>query len=305
MKKAIIAVFTAIMMIVTVFASITYADIDGKMDAEADENKEKSISTDLMHERTLNDTARKNARGSHFDENDIPAANLENPNRLLSMSLDGAVDISTDKSEYKRGEIVTIITTNIGETKIEIAGPCFNISNEKGEVVLSVCLYCLWELEPGEYETLGWTQKDKNGRQVPLGNYTVEGVFTIDNENVTDNASFVIKDDNNPPDPPVITGPSAGKIWKMYTYNVTVSDPDGSNLTELEVDFDDGISIMIISQWQSGENISVRHMWRGCGSYTIKARVRDVYGAWSDWGTLEVSMPKSKQSTNLLFLQFL
>ena len=89
---------------------------------------------------------------------------------------------------------------------------------------------------------------------------------------------------DNPPDPPVILGPATGKKWKMYTFNVTVSDPDGDDLQRIEIDFGDATSGVILSDWFSGDAIQVFHKWRRTGSYQIKVRVQDAYGAWSDWG---------------------
>lgn len=116
-----------------------------------------------------------------------------------ALTLNGVIDVSTDKSEYKRGENVTIIITNIGETRIEIAGPCFNVSNEHGEIVFSGCLFWYFVLESGENETLIWNQKDMDGKQVPKGNYIVEGSFpVIGDKTYVDNASFYIKKGKNP-----------------------------------------------------------------------------------------------------------
>jgi len=55
---------------------------------------------------------------------------------------------------------------------------------------------------------------------------------------------------NNPPDPPVIAGPTSGSIY-------------------------------------------ISHKWKESGNYAVKARVMDIYWEWSDWSTLEVSMPKA------------
>ena len=112
---------------------------------------------------------------------------------FTTATFDGIIDVSTDKSEYEYGETVTVIITNIGEATVEIAGPCFNISNENGETVFSGCLFCLWELEPGESETWCWNQKDREGEQVPWGNYTVEGSFPVGDKKYSGDAHFSIK----------------------------------------------------------------------------------------------------------------
>jgi len=105
---------------------------------------------------------------------------------------DVAIDVSTDKEEYGINEPITVIVTNIGETKIEIGGPCFYIYNDIEELVWEGCMYCYWELEPGEFETWIWNQKNMNEEQVPGGTYTIKGEFRIDDELYTDTDVFYI-----------------------------------------------------------------------------------------------------------------
>lgn len=107
---------------------------------------------------------------------------------------------------------------------------------------------------------------------------------------------------NNPPDPPVITGPTSGSIGTEYTYNITLNDPDGDRMMKLEVDFGDGnISMYNCGctdpPWLSGTTLHISHEWKESGSYVVKARIMDVYGEWSDWGTLQVTMPKTYHLT--------
>jgi hypothetical protein len=114
---------------------------------------------------------------------------------------------------------------------------------------------------------------------------------------------------NNPPNPPLITGPLFGKIEEKYVYYITVTDPDeDDHFWELEIDFGDEIITEKCSggdchPWDNGETILIEHSWKNSGSYDLKARVMDVYGAWSNWSEpLHVTMPISK-SINSLFLR--
>ena len=55
--------------------------------------------------------------------------------------------------------------------------------------------------------------------------------------------------------------------------------------------------------WDNGESILIDHSWKNSGSYDLKSRVMDVYGAWSNWSEpLHVTMPINK-SINSLFLR--
>lgn len=101
---------------------------------------------------------------------------------FTTTTFDGVIDITTDKCKYKQGETVTVFITNIGEDKIEIGGPCFNVYTENRETVFSGCLFCYWKLEPGERETWYWNQIDKNWSQVPIGKYIIEGIFPTASE---------------------------------------------------------------------------------------------------------------------------
>ena len=114
---------------------------------------------------------------------------------------------------------------------------------------------------------------------------------------------------NNSPVIPIINGSTNGTAGKEYDYEIYMEDPDGDNLLELEVDFyGDGEEIFRPVPpepgWPSGSTEIVTHTWDEQGEYTIKARVLDEDGAWSDWGTLSVTMPRNR-AMQTPFLNFL
>ncbi|MFW6149157.1 MAG: hypothetical protein ACOC6D_04795, partial [Atribacterota bacterium] len=45
---------------------------------------------------------------------------------------------------------------------------------------------------------------------------------------------------------------------------------------------------------ESGKVITVNHTWDEKGDYTIRAKAKDTKDLESDWGTLDVTMPKNK-----------
>jgi len=107
--------------------------------------------------------------------------------------------------------------------------------------------------------------------------------------------------DNNPPNPPVITGPQTGNIDEIIVYKFYISDPDvDDQLFQLEINFGDELIIERCDTgeckpWRNGETVEIEYIWRETGIYNITARVMDVYGEWSDWSDpLVVSMPKIK-----------
>ena len=109
-------------------------------------------------------------------------------------------------------------------------------------------------------------------------------------------------DSNGSPGPPSITGATNGNARREYYYRFSAIDPD-KNPVSFYVDWGDGT----ITDWSgggegnykmdecaSGETVFIKHVYLIRGTYTIKAKARDGFGGESDWGTLEVSMPKNK-----------
>ena len=45
----------------------------------------------------------------------------------------------------------------------------------------------------------------------------------------------------------------------------------------------------------SNGGMTLAHIWTEKGTYTIKAKLIDPFGAESEWGTLIVGMPKNKR----------
>ncbi|KYK25852.1 hypothetical protein AYK20_04150 [Thermoplasmatales archaeon SG8-52-1] len=108
------------------------------------------------------------------------------------------------------------------------------------------------------------------------------------------------------PDPPTITGPTNGKPGKPYSYTFTSAlDPEGDDVSYY-IDWGDGST----SGWTffipSGPpGYSESHSWTSEGNYTIKAKVKDIYSAESNWSEFTVNMPRNKATSNSFFLRFL
>ena len=106
---------------------------------------------------------------------------------------------------------------------------------------------------------------------------------------------------NNPPGKPNINGPSSGKARTDYDFDFCSSDPDGDDLYYC-VDWGDESGEVCLGPFPSNTCITESHNWTIDGTYTIKAKARDVNLAESDWATFEVSMPKSKVINLNVFL---
>ena len=100
---------------------------------------------------------------------------------------------------------------------------------------------------------------------------------------------------SNPPDAPEITGETNGKKGTEYEYSFTSTDPDGDDIAKYIVNWGDGTGDETITgPFASGAPATGRHTWTEKDDYIIKAKAIDIHDAASDWGTLEVTMPKNK-----------
>jgi len=110
---------------------------------------------------------------------------------------------------------------------------------------------------------------------------------------------------NQPPDAPIIDGPSNGKAGTSYEYSFTSTDPESDDIAEYIVNWGDGPDEIIIGPFASGSPATKSHTWSEQGTYLIQAKAKDIWGAESDWTTIEVTMPKNKIVINSLFQRFL
>jgi hypothetical protein len=107
---------------------------------------------------------------------------------------------------------------------------------------------------------------------------------------------------NEPPSIPTITGPINGKTGDDLTYTFVSTDPDGDEIryciqwgcTDPEV---------CIGPFPSGEDQTASHSYAE-GTYIIKVKAQDINDAESDWGTLEISVPKINV-INIFFIKLL
>ena len=148
------------------------------------------------------------------------------------------------------------------------------------------------------------------GRSTTAANILVDGGFTGTIYNMLGgitawrNAGFPTIC-NQPPDTPTITGTINGKPETEYPYTISSTDPEGDDVYYY-INWSDGTDTMYIGPYSSGEEVIVNHIWAEKGTYVVKVKAWDYYQAESDWGTLEVSVPKNKAiNINSLFLRFL
>jgi outer membrane protein assembly factor BamB len=109
---------------------------------------------------------------------------------------------------------------------------------------------------------------------------------------------------NSPPEPPMISGETNGDAGKRYWYTFNSVDSD-RNPVSFYIEWGDDTTTGWTMERGTGENCYFDHTWSETGTYTIRAKAKDVAGEESDWGVLEVTMPRTRTSYDFLFLRFL
>jgi outer membrane protein assembly factor BamB len=149
-----------------------------------------------------------------------------------------------------------------------------------------------WDFGDGEF----------SDEQNPNHSYSTQGKYTVTLK-VEDRRGNIAIDEtiatierylNYPPETPVINGPIDGKEGEEYTYCISdIFDPNNDNIYVLW-DWGDDTNNDWIGPFSNGDEICENHIWNEQGSFTIKAKLKDEYGMESNWGYLDVNIPRSK-----------
>ena len=108
--------------------------------------------------------------------------------------------------------------------------------------------------------------------------------------------------DNTPPTAPEIQGPTSIKPLREYEYTFVAVDPQNQDVN-FDIDWGDGHGSSNLGPYASGEDVTMKHVWKIGGKYTIKVRATDVLGAESPWTYLEISVPRAKISSFIAIMQ--
>jgi C1A family cysteine protease len=130
------------------------------------------------------------------------------------------------------------------------------------------------------------------------GEYTI--IFTVTDDNggsFYDIKTAYIKETNQPPDKPILEGLTQIKKGESGNYTLGFSDPDGDILYV----YVDNFGIESGVWWGpyndiTGFGLSTFDVEEG--DYSIKAKVKDAYGSESDWAVLEVTVAKSRSTSD-------
>ncbi|KYK23713.1 hypothetical protein AYK21_02210 [Thermoplasmatales archaeon SG8-52-2] len=99
---------------------------------------------------------------------------------------------------------------------------------------------------------------------------------------------------------PIIEGSNRGEPGVDLTYFFNSTDADGDEIYYY-INWGDGSCEEWLGPHEPGQKIYCTHSWSSKGKYIISAKAKDEYGAESDLGTLELTIPRSKFVINELF----
>jgi hypothetical protein len=145
-----------------------------------------------------------------------------------------------------------------------------------------------------------WNFGDGNSssEQNPTYSYNAKGNYTVilsvtDAEDITinDHTWAKINGDNTAPSIPEINGEIQGKPRVVMNFTVESTDIDGDTLFYF-IDWGDETNSSF-GPYASGDIITVTHIWSKKGTYVVRCKAQDVFGAESDWGTLDIKIPIS------------
>ena len=105
--------------------------------------------------------------------------------------------------------------------------------------------------------------------------------------------AFSPQESNNPPDAPIISGPTSGNANTEYKYTFISVDPD-NNPVSFYIDWGDGTNPSWSREYASGEIAKIHHTWSEKGSYIIQVKAKDTFNGESGWAYLDVTMPRNR-----------
>jgi len=112
------------------------------------------------------------------------------------------------------------------------------------------------------------------------------------------------KPGNNPPEEPILNGPSNGKVRTDYTFTAITNDSDGDNISYL-FDWGDGTNSAWTEFVKSGTMVNQSHKWLWKSTFKVRVKAKDCYASQSNWTTLEVKIPRNKAIDNFQWEKFL
>jgi len=190
------------------------------------------------------------------------------------------LDITTDENLYYIGDTITIYFTNVGDETLSGGGPILSYYNSEDELIYQEGAYGWYELEPGEYFTWTWNQKNFSDEQVPMDKYKVEGLLSGVDKDYIDYSYFFILD-YELPDPPF--GPEIGVINFDYTFYFDIPG-NGADSFYIMWDYGDEAHSEWLGPYIAGDRATTTYSWSQEGFYELRLKIKDDFGNeyWTD-----------------------
>jgi len=156
----------------------------------------------------------------------------------------------------------------------------------------------------------GWLGPYSSGEEILISHtFDEEGIYgiTAKAKDINDNQgdwseAYEVIIGNIEPNIPDITGPTNGNTGTEYDYKFSTTDPNIDDVY-FYIKWGDGNTVEWDGPYSSGEEITLSHKWNSKGKWIIQAKAKDEDGKESDWGSLEVNIPRSRtRNFNLLYL---
>lgn len=98
---------------------------------------------------------------------------------------------------------------------------------------------------------------------------------------------------SDPPEKPIITGPSKGGRGTDLQYTFFSTDPNNDNIYYY-IKWGDSNEVVGIGPKKSGVAAELIHSWYYEGGYVVQAKAIDVHGAQSEWAYLPITIPRDR-----------
>jgi len=159
----------------------------------------------------------------------------------------------------------------------------------------------------GDGEFSGWEGPFNSGETgsgfhtwAELGNYNIKVIARDEwgrKSEWSDEIAFPVVE-NTPPNIPIITGPTTGKLGKPIEFTIVATDPDYQDVFyNIFWGYAGGGDI---GPFSSGEEQIFEHTWTKAGFFTIKVRAKDTSDATSEIGTFNIRISRNRAVENLL-----
>ena len=144
----------------------------------------------------------------------------------------------------------------------------------------------------GNFWHFHYTGKDKDGDGIGDTPYKITLIGNKDR--------YPLMNPVRAPAKATINGPSTGEPGIEYEYNFSAVNPTGGDVY-IKVEWGDGEEEDWSGPYASGEEISYKHTYIKGGSYNLRAVAINEDNIAGPWGTLSISMQKSRVANRPLF----